>query len=222
MTQFTAPGFQVGDRAFLADGRSGMITASRFDEEAGVWLHLLDGIFEFFSEDVLFHVQQGEAPPLPEPEPVDEPPAGIIPAPVGEFVTHDEMREFVVQLIRLQPEAQVSRADLDAAVNAGVERSNLIAQGNLQTHIADVESKAADIELFTAAQFSQLESTVTTTLSEISNRAQALETAAEETSGTGFLGFIGGLGGLVSNPVEWIMSRLGDHIVSEVNDGLNR
>lgn len=200
MEQPFAPGFQLGDRAFLSDGRSGLVTASRFNEAIGVWEHLLDPLFEFFSE-----LDLSREPPIVEEEFEAPPPVAVvlppevIPEPTG-----------------------ATAADLEAAITTAVERANLIAQGNLLTHIADVESRAADVELFSRAQFSELESMVTTALSEISNRAQELDTAAEESSGTGFFGFVGGLGGLIRNPVDWIMSRLGDHIASEVNDGLNR
>ena len=222
MVGFVAPGFQVGDRAFLVDGRSGTITASRFNEEDGIWDHLLDTTLEFHAEFDLFReLQDGAADELP-PLTEEELPFRPIISPAGEFVTPDEMREFVVALLRLEPPAGVTTEQLQAAIIEGIERSNLIAQGNLLTHIADAEGKALDVELFTAARFSELESAVTTTLSDIEKRSTDLEAAAEESSGFGFFGFVGGLGGLLKDPVTWIMSRLGDHISSEVNDGLNR
>lgn len=222
MAQRALPGFQVGDRAFLSDGRSGLITASRFDTVSGDWEHLIDGIFEFFFESALSLEPPIVEEELEAPPPVVQPPPLFVIPPDTSPVTRDELEGLVLAIVGEQPSAGVTQADLDALTLAIVTSANLTAQANLRAHIEDVERRAADVELFTAAQFSELESIVTTTLSEISTRAQALEAAAEGSSGFGFLGFINGLGGLISNPVEWIMSRLGDHISSEVNDGLNR
>ncbi len=217
-----APGFQLGDRVSLLDGRSGTITAIRPNEDEGFWEYLLDPLFEFFPEFDLALIPADAEPSEGVPEPEDEPPAGPILEPAGEFVTPDEMREFVVSLLRLQPPSGITRADLDQAMNQTRALANLAAQTNLAVHVRDVEQQRAGAEEFQSVRFQELESRVTTTLSEIEKRSTDLETAAEESSGSGFLGFVSGLGGLVRNPVDWIMSRLGDHIRDEVNDGLNR
>lgn len=222
MTQFTTPGFSLGDRVFTLDGREGVITASRFNDDGGFWEHLLDPIFEFFPEFELSRDDTEPPAPAPEPEPVIQIPPPEEAVEDVSFVTREELRDLVVAIVATLPRGEVTQADLDAAVNAGAERSNLIAQGNLQAHIAETSATAVALSEEQAAQFLQLESSVTTTLSEISNRATELETRAEESSGFGFLGFVGGIGGLLKDPVDWIMSRLGDHISSEVNDGLNR
>lgn len=222
MTQFTAPGFQIGDRAFTSDGREGTVTASRFSDDGGFWEHLLDPIFEFFPEFELSRDSSEPLAPAPAPELLPQPFISEEQEEQVGFVTLAELRELVLEIVRTGVGVGVTEADVQAAVNEGVERSNLIAQGNLQTHTAEVEAKAADVELFNAAQFSELESIVTTALSEIENRDTALEAAAEESSGTGFFGFVGGLGGLIKDPVNWIVTRLEDFVLKEVRDGLSR
>ncbi len=217
-----APGFQLGDQVRLADGRSGEITAIRPNDDEGFWEYLLDPIFEFFPEfDLSLVSAAGVDLGVPAPL-VDEPPAGPIPAPVGEFVTHDEMREFVVDLLRLQGPGGVTQGDLDNATQTILNAANLTAQANLSRHVEEVNVTAVTFQGQQEARFSELERTVTTTLSEIEKRSTDLESEAEEASGFGFFGFVGGLGGLLKDPVGWIMSRLNDHIINEVNDGLNR
>lgn len=222
MTIPLEPGFSIGDQAFLSDGRSGTITAIQFNGDLGVWEYLLDPIFEFFLEPDLS---------LTAPPEVEEAPARELP-PLpddlfggpgqGVFIRREELRELVLSIMRFAPGVAVTPDDLEAGLVRVQNDANLTAQANLTLHVSQVEDKARDTELFIAAQFSELESAVTTTLSENEKRSTALETAAEESGGIGFLGFVGGLGGLLKDPVNWIMSRLGDHISSEVNDGLNR
>lgn len=222
MSQEIARGFQLGDRAFLVDGSSGLVTASRFDEAAEFWEHLLGGIPRFFPEAELFHEDPTVAPV--DDDELNGRPEGFFgpPGERGEFVTHDEMIDFVVEFIGVQPDVEVDRADLADLRLEVLNAANLTAQANLAVHISAVEVMAAELELSREARFSELESAVTTGLSEIEKRSTDLEAVAEESSGTGFFSFIGGLGGLLLNPVDWIMSRLGDHIRDEVNDGLNR
>ena len=230
MAQVPIQLFQLGNLVITADGRQGTITAIRISEDAGedggFWEYLLDPLFEFFAESSLTlgppeDIIEDPLPPPPPPPPDD----GIedllggpgVPQP-EDFVTFKFLQDFVLTLLQTQPQVGVSQAALEDALVVAVNSANLTAQANLGAHIADVEDAAVS----SAAQFQQLESAVTTTLSEIEKRATELEATAEESSGIGFFGFVGGLGGLIKNPVDWIMSRLGDHISSEVNDGLNR
>ena len=217
-----APGFQLGDRVRILDGRSGTITAIRPNDDEGFWEYLLDPIFEFFPEFELELLAAADDAPGRPPPVEDEPPGGPIPLPQGEFVTPEEMREFVVALLALEGPGAITRSDLDVMSLEIINAANLTAQANLQAHVREVGATAVALSEEQEARFQELESLVTTTLAEIEKRSTDLEAAAEESSGGGILGFVGGLGGLVRNPVDWIMSRLGDHIVEELNDGLNR
>lgn len=222
MTSFTAPGFQIGDRVFLADGRSGVITASQFSDDGGFWEYLVDPLFFFVPEFDLSLTDPAAVLLEPPPdEDVELPPTEERDELVG-FVTRADLRALVLEVVRTGTGAGVTHGELVNEVDRG--RDQAIAAAGIMVQAQREEISAATVELSAerAAQFQDLESTVTTVLSEIEKRSTDLEREAEETSGFGFFGFVGGLGGLLKNPVDWIMSRLGDHIASEVNDGLNR
>ncbi len=217
-----APGFQLGDQVRLADGRGGEITAIRPNDDEGFWEYLVSPIFEFFPE---FDLTLGTADAAPPGEVAFddlEPVVLTEPAPTGEFVTHDEMRQFVVDLINLQGPGGITQSDLDNATQTILNAANLSAQANLLAHVDQTATAMEDVRLFAEARFQELESSVTTGLSKIEKRSTELETAAEESSGFGFLGFVGGLGGLLKDPANWIMTRLEEFIINEVHDGLSR
>lgn len=219
MAQMPNRQFSQGQQVWLADGRSGVILRAVFNDDGGFWEYGVEGL-EFTQAEFNLLASDPAVQVEPEPEIQIPPPEEAIED--VSFITREDLRDLVIAIVADLPRGEVTQVDLDAAVNAGVERSNLIAQSNLQTQIAGISATAVALAEDLESRFQDLASAATTTLSEIEKRGTDIEAAAQESGGLGFLGFVGGLGGLLRNPVTWIMDRLGDHIVEEIKDGLNR
>lgn len=223
MVASQTPGFQLGDRAWTREGVTGLVTASRFLEEVGLWEHLLEGLVVFIPEFLLFRFppdqEVGEIPEagpdgdgagngvedaVPPPE---EPVQSAPPAVVSGFVTHDEMREFVVTLVRGLARTDVTQVNLDVAIQGAIDAANLTAFGNLER---------------VRGQLEELESTVTTRLAAIENRGLELDSAAEGDEGGGLLGFFGRVGAVIRNPVDWFTDKIVGFLIQELKDGNNR
>lgn len=199
MAQAVPQGFQIGDRAWLMDGRSALVRVAAFFEVLGEWGYLLEGIPGTFLESGLFHVNPVVDAPEPPP-PVEEPPP---PPPT------------------LSPIGLTS-----AEVQAIIDTSLAAVVGGLIVAI-DVSADRA-IEAAAAAadpRFEALSNSIIRNvmqLTAIENSAQELDTISNETGPGGFSGFLRRAGAFIGAPFTSLLDAVGDWFLSEVRDGLNR
>ena len=218
MVEISSPGFLVGEMAWVSDGRSGRIAGGNFNADAGEWLWALDGVGGPFRESDLFHFDPTAAPPLALPE---------LPS-AGQSVSSEDLREAiesVVELINSIP-VGMARAAVAEMVENGTERAIEASMAfTLEETSAMRDSLALSIggvQAGLSTQLEELESTVVPALSQLENRLDSLEGAAEEETGMSIRDFFRGLGSFLSSPLGFILDKGRDSILSEISDGLNR
>ncbi|KKL75495.1 hypothetical protein LCGC14_2054300 [marine sediment metagenome] len=192
MAQEPLQRFQIGDRAWFADGRSGLIIQAVFNPNELDWQYDIEGIGSFFLDRDLFLVNPivDTPPPPPEPEP----------EPTGEFITREEfalLEQRITAAITILRE-QISR------IQPGVD--------------SGVTDKLIELE----AAIDSLESVIVTQQSEIQNNAESLDAAADESGEGGQAGFFRRLGGFVASPFTSLLDIVNEWILKEVRNGLSR
>ncbi len=218
MVELAAPGFLVGEMAWLPDGRSGRIAGGNFNSAAGEWLWAIDGVGGPFRESELSHF-----------DPTAEVPVALPPGlPTDGAVSADDLREAiesVVDLINSIP-VGLGRAAVAEMVENGAESAITASQAfTLEETSAMRDALALSIGGVQAGLTTQLEelgSAVVPALSQLENRLDSLESVAEEESGLSIRDFFRGLGGFLSSPLGFILDKSRDSILSEISDGLNR
>lgn len=188
--------FASGDNAWLSDGRSGIVIAGNFSEDAGEWIWALDISGGPFRESDLSH-----SDPTAVTEGRSEPPD----AAQGDLVTQSQLFT-AIQRLRETLQAEGQR-DFGPEIQA------------VRTEL--VES-LADVSNFLLTEIEKLERTVTTGLADIAGRLDSLEAVATEESGLSLAGFFRGVGQFLKNPLGFILEAGQDTIIEEIRDGLNR
>jgi len=196
MAQVPVQGFSLGDRAWFADGRSGLITRTVFNPLAGEWSYDVEGLGGLFLESDLFNVNPiVDAPPVePEPEPVPAP------KPTGDFVTRDELAAVV------------------ARVNSSFETAAEL-RGALRE---DLEDAMAGLASALTAARADLRNEIVTQQREIGSRLDDQDTAADESGDGGTPGFFRRVGAFITAPFASILDAVGEFILAEVRSGLNQ
>lgn len=211
--------FSDGDTVWLQDGRQGLVVSAAFNDDGGFWEYRVEG-FEFLQveSDLL------ASDPLAPPEVVEIqalPPAEEQVEDVR-FVTTEELRGLVVGILETAGVPGVEVADREEIIRAAVEQSSLILDANLQALTENVvlplRQELVDLE----AQFRELESAITTTLSEIEKRSTEIDAAADEDGDGGILGFFGRVGSIIRSPVDWFIDKIFGFLVGEWLDGNSR
>lgn len=190
----------------------------RFDVDLGEWLVDVTQVDGFVRESELLDFD-----PTPDQRAAEE----FQPEPSGEFITRDELFDVVFSLreairevagVTLPQVAELIAEERVAvlAINAEIDASQLPALRDSIIEVVDSADRALAILL------ADLESTVVTTLSEITNRVASMEAETLESSGLNFLGFLNVLGGFILNPFDWFMTRVEARVLEEINDGLDR
>ena len=218
-------GFAIGDRAWFADGRNGIVSQATYEPELGIWLYFIDGIGGLFDEpDLLHDPPVEEEGPLPEGRLLDGA-SEEAPEEAQDALTREDLRFHVALFHQPEPSPELGLQAVEDRLMAAIQVvAGLLAEARVELGarlLALEDASAPDTSEF-ATQLDLLESTITTRLSDIQDRAERLEKESQESSGGGFFGLVGGVGGFLRNPFTWFMDRAGDAILAEVEDGLNR
>ena len=217
------PRYLLGQRVYFADGRNGIVLDSAWNPNAAQWQYAVEGIGAWFLE--------GDLTPTAPPPPPEE---RVIPEllPSGDGITRSEVNRLLADALSFVTGAPgITEARLDAVVRDAVTAANLTAQADNQTLRNDLGEDIASL----GEQFANLESALTTTQSEILERLNALDVAADavapdvaadadapEVAVGGILGLFSGVGSFLRDPFKWLSDRVGDQILNEVRSGFNR
>ena len=192
MAQVPAQGFRLGQRVWFADGRSALIEQAVFNPNAAQWQYDLGPLGRFFLESDLLG-----SDPLP-----DIPP--FIPRPI-DIPTPTLSVEAVAELI--EQALAIFREERNAALTA--------------LELRRIEVTQAQVNLL-ADLIDNLESQIVTQQSEITNRLESQDLAADETGDGGIAGFLRRVGGFALNPFNTILTALEEYILAGVLEGLRR
>ena len=213
---FNLPRFLLGARVYFADGRNGVVLDSDYNPNFREWQYAIEGIGAWFRESDLS---------LSPPEPVSEVPSF---APSGQAqttttgLTQTQVRQEIADALSFFQAGTVTEQTLSDAIEEAVNVANLTAQANNVTMRSEIDAEMLRL----GGQFEDLESNLTATLTEISNRLEGFDEAVDadsgDSDGSGFLGFVGNVGSFLRNPLDWLIDRIGGQILDEVEDGLNR
>lgn len=197
-----------------------------------------------YPEEAFFDPVTGEpatTSPLPEPvpitivipelvpEPIVVPPTPPIPVPTlpervtGEFVTSVELALALADMIDL-----TRRMIRDALAGFEVEAAG-VTQETFQAVLRDqtlrevARTDLVDAMFATQSErFQSLESLIANTLSEIENRRLAEIAEVEEATGFSPMTIFTGLGDFIRDPVNYVLDKSRDQILSEISLGLTR
>ena len=222
MVQPAVPGFRPGDQAWLPDGSTGTITASRFDDDGDFWEYILDSrpaafIAEF---ELLYTDPLRRGPAFPEND-VQIPPPEEAVEQVG-FVTMEDLGGLVLGIMRDRITGLASREELEAlearvlARSAQQTSAALVAFAN--TTVLPLVEQVQDLE----RQLQNLESTVITTLSEIQEWQSGLDSVLEGEGFTSTKEWLKRVTDVLRDPIQWFKDNIEEHVVEELIDGFTR
>lgn len=233
--------FENGQTVWLTDGTRGVVLSASFSDDGGFWEYEIEGLsfgvpeFDLLDTDPNAQEEDDRPPTLPpseeeeedvEDDPVpppeitgdDEPPEPDIFSPRQE----EAIRLIVQDVLQLSDVSGVGQASVAEIVASAVQQSALILDANLQALTDNVITPFRELFDTLEGQFRDLESTTTTTLSEIENRRLAIEEATQTDEGGGFLGFLGSIGAALLSPVDWFLDKIFGFLLEEWKDGNSR
>lgn len=241
MTQPTNRLFSIGQTVWLTDGTRGVVLRASFSDDGGFWEYEVEGLpFGVPEFDLLafnpFPSEEEDEPPVQPPSEEQEEDVEDDPVAPPEITGDDEppeqdvfsrgqeeaIRLIVGSVLELRDIGTGAQIDMDVLINEAVRQSAAILDANLQALTDNVITPFRETFDTLEGQFRDLESTVTTTLSEIENRRLAIEEATQTDEGGGFLGFLGNIGAAILSPVEWFLEKIFGFLVEEWKDGNSR
>lgn len=209
--------YNIGDFVFTRDGRNGQIVRSVFDDEGDIEFFQLDstGIQLFRGADLSVFAPGEESPFVSAPLL----PGEIVPDIItGAFLTQAIFALRQDLLAQIDVVQGVDRETVADMIAAGLD----IIRGPLEVATADVRAEQVAVHQAQADVFVNLESLITTGLSEIGARLDALDQLAREAAGVSLFDLLGQVGTLLKDPLAFVLERGADVIQQEVLDGLNR
>ena len=209
--------YTIGDFVFTNDGRSGRITGTVFDDEGDITFYRLDTtLFQLWTGRELSVFAPGEESPFVS---APLPPELVVPDLItGAFLTQAIFALRQDLLARIDAVQGVDRQTVAAMIADGV----VTFTEPIAVALDDLRSEQVALHAAQGALFEKLESLITTGLSEIGTRLDALDAQAQESAGLSLFDLLGQVGNLVKDPLAFVLEKSTDFIVSEVVDGLNR
>ncbi len=188
--------YNIGDTVYLPDGRRDVIRRVDFDVRGMRWTYFLTDVAGLFQEAGLFAL---------DPRGIGALPGGAVEIDAPEPTSAEPL--ILDELERLELEL--------------LERLELLSE-RLTLRLADLGRGLADLRAEFETTADDLRGRIVTQQSQLNNRLQGMDDAADESGGGGASGLFRRIGGFLLSPFETVRAALEQYILDEVRAGLNR